>query len=89
MCRCTAYSNIAPQCTLVKEGCCDKPVCTRPDGSTVDLTKQPNATDLFPLTATTTGGFTGFRPGYLTTVGNSIMGSSSELGGWGWGWGFY
>ncbi|XP_070202959.1 uncharacterized protein [Littorina saxatilis] len=74
--KCTSYKNVPAACTLVKEGCCDKPVCTKPDGTTVDLTKNPNATSIFPLTAVTTGGFTGFRPGYLATAGNSIMGSS-------------
>ncbi|KAK7505814.1 hypothetical protein BaRGS_00003085, partial [Batillaria attramentaria] len=71
---CTDYSNIPSQCTIEKEGCCDRPVCTADNGTLIDIAKHPEQLIIFPMTATKTGGYTSFRPGFLAAQGNSFIG---------------
>ncbi|XP_046585152.1 uncharacterized protein LOC124292144 [Haliotis rubra] len=51
--------------------CCDTPVCSKPDGSTVNPLLQPN---VYPVYGSFTGGFTGFRPGYTPGVAKTYGG---------------
>ncbi|XP_076470008.1 uncharacterized protein LOC143300296 [Babylonia areolata] len=75
---CPKYSSLPSDCVLVKEGCCEHPLCTKPDGTTINLTKNPDASKEFPVAVSypTTDGFTGFRPGYLGVVPNTITGQT-------------
>ncbi|GFR69731.1 collagen alpha-4(VI) chain [Elysia marginata] len=69
---CPTYSKLPSNCRLEKAGCCNVPKCTDENGNTVDPLKNP---DVYPVVSTISGGFTGFRPGYLSNI-NSYVGSS-------------
>ena len=75
--RCPKYDSLPSTCYLVNspDGCCHSPVCRKPDGSTV----RPDHTHVVPgVFGSYNGGFTGFRPGYLTGTHAVYSGHSSK-----------
>ncbi|XP_046570033.1 uncharacterized protein LOC124278355 [Haliotis rubra] len=74
--KCADYTKVAlpKACYMVKApgGCCDVPVCKKPDGTIVDPVQNPG---VYPVFGSFTGGFTGFRPGF------NPYGTTNTIGG--------
>ncbi len=74
--RCPTYDNIPSECYLVKAatGCCQMPMCKKPDGTKIDPVAHPG---VYPVFGSYNAGFSQFRQGYNIDTGSNFGHTSS------------